>query len=131
MDENSPLRKREEKLLIEKLIKIGVLNPAKQNLDAILSLTTEDFLERRLQTQVFRLGLAATPHQARQLIVHGHIAINGRRVTKPSYHLSRGEEEFVSYAPNSPYRNEDHAMRKELLKRLGTAEPEPEKEVEA
>ena len=60
-------------------------------------------MERRLQTIVYKKGLAKTIHHARQLIVHGHIAINGRRVTSPGYIVRRDEEEMVDYAPTSPY----------------------------
>ena len=54
------------------------------------------------------LGLAKTPWQARQMIAHGHIAIHGKKVTSPSYHVSRGEEEFVKFAPSSPYNDSAH-----------------------
>ena len=120
LDESALQRKREETLVVDKLVKIGVLKETQKNLDAILSLTVEDFLERRLQTQVYRKGLTATIYQARQLITHGHISIKGRRTTIPSYHLSLGEEEFITYAPNSGYRDDEHPMRKELLNLMGS-----------
>jgi small subunit ribosomal protein S4 len=119
LDSNSPARLREEKLLIQKLIKIGILKEANTNLDAILSLRPEDFLDRRLETITFKRNLAATIYQARQLIIHGHIAINGRRVTVPSYHVNKDEEEYIDYAPSSPYKNDEHPLRKDLLKLLG------------
>ena len=61
-------------------------------------------LERRLQTIVWKKGLARTIYQARQLIVHGHIAIAGRRVTSPGYLVSREEEDRIDYAPGSPFK---------------------------
>ena len=64
---------------------------------------------------MFRKGLTTTIYQARQLIVHGHIAIRGRRVSVPSYHLSLGEEEFIEYSPRSKYRDDEHPVRKEIL----------------
>ena len=42
-------------------------------------------LERRLDNVVFRLGLAATRREARQLVNHGHFSVNGKRVNIPSY----------------------------------------------
>lgn len=54
-------------------------------------------LERRLDNVVYRLKLASTRAQARQIIVHGHILVNGNKVYSPSYLLSIGEE--VSLAP--------------------------------
>lgn len=44
-------------------------------------------LERRLDALVLRSGLARTIYQARQMVVHGHIAVNGRKVDKPSYRV--------------------------------------------
>ncbi len=48
-------------------------------------------LERRLDTVVYRMKLAVTPFAARQLINHGHIAVNGKRVNIASYRLSEGD----------------------------------------
>jgi len=44
-------------------------------------------LERRLDALVLRAGLARTIYQARQMVVHGHIAVNGRKVDKPSFRV--------------------------------------------
>ncbi len=48
-------------------------------------------LERRLDNVVFRLGLAATRREARQLVNHGHFTVNGKRVNIPSYLVKEGE----------------------------------------
>ena len=48
-------------------------------------------LERRLDNVVFRLGLAATRREARQLVNHGHFTVNGKRVNIPSYLVKTGE----------------------------------------
>ncbi len=48
-------------------------------------------LERRLDNAVYRSGLAASRAQARQLVSHGHIRVNGRKVTVGSYRLRQGE----------------------------------------
>ena len=88
--------------VIKKLSRIGVLEE-NATLDDILNLTVEDFLERRLQTVVYRQGLARTIKQARQLITHGHIAVDGRRVTSPSYIVEREEETKIGFYPNSPF----------------------------
>jgi small subunit ribosomal protein S4 len=48
-------------------------------------------LECRLDNIVYRLGLASSHQQARQLVRHGHILVNGRRVNVPSYQLSVGD----------------------------------------
>jgi small subunit ribosomal protein S4 len=49
-------------------------------------------LERRLDNVVFRLGFAQSRRQARQLVRHGHVSVNGRKVNIPSYQVSVGEE---------------------------------------
>ena len=49
-------------------------------------------LELRLDNVVFRAGWGASRSQARQLVRHGHVKVNGRRVTIPSYTLRKGEE---------------------------------------
>ena len=88
--------------LIEKLVRMSLLPPG-ATLDDVLSLTVSDLLERRLQTVVYRKGLAKTIHQARQLIVHGHIAIGDQVVSRPGYLVPRDEEDLVSYAPRSTF----------------------------
>ena len=52
-------------------------------------------LERRLDTVVYRLGFGISRRQARQLVRHGHVAVNGRKVDIPSYQVSVGEEIIV------------------------------------
>lgn len=89
------------KAIFEKLRGLGLVS-GEVSLDAVLGLTAEHVLERRLQTIVYKKGLAKSIHHARQLIVHGHIAIGGRRVTSPGYLVSVEEEPLVGYAPGSP-----------------------------
>lgn len=107
-----PVEKRAklEAALLGKLKRLGIL-PENAVLDDVLDMTVEDILERRLQTIVFRKGLAKTPHQARQLITHGHIAVNNRIVFSPSYLVTREEEESVTYAQTSPLSSPDHPLR--------------------
>ncbi len=53
--------------------------------------TLLQLLERRLDNVIYRLGLATSRSQARQLVRHGHFQINGRRVNVPSYSVRIGE----------------------------------------
>lgn len=53
-------------------------------------------LERRLDNVVQRAGLASSKAQARQLVLHGHVRVNGRKVNIPSYLVSVGEEITLS-----------------------------------
>lgn len=87
-------RKEREKKLLDKLYR---LNINAKTLDDVLSLTAKDFLERRLQTLVYRKGLAKTIKQARQLIVHGFIAIDGVKQVSPGRLVRRDEEEKIGY----------------------------------
>ncbi len=87
-------RAKEEKKLIEKLYKMGLVGE-NATADDVLRLTVRDVLERRLQTLVYKLGLARTLYQARQLIVHGHIYVGDRKVRSPSYLVMRGEEDKI------------------------------------
>lgn len=56
-------------------------------------------LEMRLDNAVYRLGFAQTRAAARQMVNHGHIAVNGRRVNIPSYQIKLGDE--VKIRPKS------------------------------
>ncbi|MGA3056157.1 MAG: 30S ribosomal protein S4 [Candidatus Korobacteraceae bacterium] len=57
-------------------------------------------LERRLDNVVYRLGFAVARRQARQLVRHGHVQINGKKVDIPSYQVSAGEEISVRETSN-------------------------------
>jgi len=94
-----------EKALFERVKKYGFVEKDVVTIDDVLSLTVENYLERRLQTIVFKKGLARTIYQARQLIVHGHIAIGGRRVTSPGYLVTKDEESMIDFYPTSPFKN--------------------------
>lgn len=103
-------RQKMENELLTKLKKIGILQETAA-LDNVLDLALEDLLERRLQTIVFRKGLAKTPFQSRQLITHGHITINNRRITIPSYIVSREDEAQLAYSTTSTLVNPSHPTR--------------------
>ena len=97
------------------LERMGFLG-ADSDIEAVLSLKVEQQLERRLQTIVYRKGLARSPKQARQFITHGHIMIGTRKVTIPGYHVNRNEESQVTYAAHSPIANEVHPERARISK---------------
>jgi small subunit ribosomal protein S4 len=102
---------KERDELIARLGRLGLLPTEGATLDDVLSLDVEAVLSRRLQTLAFVKGLAFTPHQARQFIVHGHVAIGARRVTVPGYLVNRTEETTIIYDPRSPISNELHPAR--------------------
>ena len=102
-----------EQEMIRKLHGLGLVGE-RATLEDILSLGIEDLMERRLQTVLYRRGLAKTLFQARQLITHGHIAIGGRKVKAPSYKVTRIDEANLNYAESSPLAGKDHPLRQEL-----------------
>jgi len=102
--------KTQSEEIISKLTRYGIIKP-RSDIDDILSLKTENILERRLQTQVVRLGLARTVIQARQFITHGHIAVNGRKATIPGMLVSKEEEMHIGYYETSPLMSESHPER--------------------
>ncbi len=115
-------RLKREKELMDSLKKIGLVKE-NASLDDILSLRIEEFLERRLQTIVWRKGLANTVKQARQFIVHGHIAINGKKVTKPSYIVKTEEEGKINYYKKPlKLKQEKPKTKKDLKKEFKKAE---------
>ncbi len=85
------VRLREEKKLLDSLRRRGLVGEA-ASLDDILSLTVEDVLSRRLQTMVFKKGMALSPLHSRQLVVHGHVIVGDRVITIPGYEVGGKEE---------------------------------------
>ena len=105
--------KRETEALLNSLYRQGIISQ-NATLNDVLSLSVENLLSRRLQTVVYMKGLAHTTKQARQMIVHGHVALNGRRITVPSYIVRRGEEEFMEYSSTSPMADNMHPARPDV-----------------
>ncbi|ELY56921.1 30S ribosomal protein S4 [Natronococcus jeotgali] len=109
-DDETVVRRSEE--FLGRLKRVGVLDEADE-LGDVLSLEVEDVLERRLQTVVYRKGLANTTQQARQFIVHGHIVVDGQRHRVPSYVVDVDEEDLVDFEENSPLADDLHPERAE------------------
>lgn len=93
--------KIQEKILLDKLQKLGLLNKD-ATLDDVLSLTIEKLLDRRLQTFVLKNNLANTPKQARQLITHGHISVDDRKIVYPGFNVTQDLEKKISFYGESP-----------------------------
>ena len=89
------VREREEKKLLDSLRKKGLIRE-EATLDDILSLTVEDMLARRLQSMVFKKGMALSSLHARQLIVHGHVAVGNRIITVPGYEVGGTDEGTIA-----------------------------------
>ncbi len=103
-------RALQEKELVDKLVRNGVLM-TEPSLDHVLDLTLDNILDRRLQTIIFRKGLACSMYHARQLVTHGHIALDGARVTTPRRIINMDEEERLLFTPKSALNSESHPAR--------------------
>ncbi len=92
-----PPEKQEEetKILMSTISKLGILKED-AHLDDILALQLRDVLDKRLQTIIYKMGLAATIKQSRQFIVHNKAMVNGKRINSPSFLVNKGDKvEFV------------------------------------
>ena len=84
---------QEQNSFLEKLSKQGY---NVKNVVEVLALTEGDILNRRLQTVVYKKGIATTPKGARQMITHKRIIVDKRIVNVPSYLISKDEETKIS-----------------------------------
>jgi small subunit ribosomal protein S4 len=84
---------------------------AEATTDDILALTTENLMDRRLQTVVYKRGMARSMKQARQFIGHGHITLRGRRITSPGYLVRRDDEDKLAFHGASSLSSPDHPER--------------------
>ena len=125
-------RKEKEETLMNKLKRFGILSEG-SSLDDVLSLKAEDLLKRRLQTIVWKKALAKSAKQARQLITHGHISLDGRKVTAPGMIIAVEEEGLVDWygkpVITEPSKREESGLE-ELAKEAEKHEEEEEKEKE-
>jgi len=120
--------KNEEKesILMKKLVRIGLLADEKKGLDDVLTLTVRDVLGRRLQTLIFKKGVATSPLHARQLIVHGHVKIKGRRVKFPSYLVPVAEEKDIEIAAGKPKPKKPSAAAPQAVAKEPEANAQPD-----
>jgi small subunit ribosomal protein S4 len=86
---------KKEKALFDKLLKLGLID-SKARLEDILEIQLEHILSRRLQTIVHKKGHANTVKHARQLIVHGHVLVNDKKLVWPGYFVTTDKEKNIS-----------------------------------
>ncbi|CAI0549276.1 unnamed protein product [Linum tenue] len=91
------------------LLTLDEKNPheSQNKLDYVLALTVENFLERRLQTIVFKAGMAKSIHHARVLIRQKHIRVGRQVVNVPSFMVRIDSAKHVDFALTSPFGNAD------------------------
>jgi small subunit ribosomal protein S4 len=92
------VRAQKEPILMKSLARIGLVKDD-ATLDDVLNLDINNLLGRRLQTIVQKKFAFKTPYQARQAIVHGHISIEDRIISVPSYIVNVKEEASIQLSP--------------------------------
>merc|ERR1711869_132600 len=94
LEERDPQRVFKSQALMRRMIRYGILDEDKQSLDYVLALKIEDFMERRLQTLVFKRGLAKSIHHARV----------GRQIVDiPSFMVRVESQPHIDFALSSPF----------------------------
>lgn len=112
---------KEADMLLNRCYSMGIL-PEGAPLQEVLAIQLDLIISRRLESLVYAKGLASTYKQARQMIIHGHITLKGRRVTIPGMLVRKGEERTIEYDAGSPFTSEMHPMRPQTT---NAGEPEP------
>ena len=103
LDPKDPKRLFEAPALMRRMSRYGLLDETELELDAVLQMTTQKLLERRLQTKVFKQGLAKSIHHARVLIKQRHIRVGKQVVNVPSFMVRVDSEKHIDFAITSPY----------------------------
>jgi len=103
LEPKDPKRMFEAPALLRRLQRYGLVEDSEMDLDNVLQMTTQRLLERRLQTKVFKQGLAKSIHHARVLIKQRHIRVGKQVVNVPSFMVRLDSEKHVDFAATSPY----------------------------
>lgn len=122
---NFELRKQ----LINKLYTLGLVD-ADAKIDDVLSLELKSLLDRRLQTIVFKKGLALSCKQARQFITHGLIMVGDKKIKSPSYIVKRGEEELIRINPKSKLASPEHPEFSKIIQKASKNKENLEEEIQ-
>nr|GMD19620.1 40S ribosomal protein S9-2 [Ipomoea batatas] len=89
--------------LLRRMNRYGLLDESQNKLDYVLALTVENFLERRLQTLVFKAGMAKSIHHARVLIRQRHIRVGRQVVNVPSFMVRLDSQKHIDFSLTSPF----------------------------
>ncbi|CAL9146828.1 unnamed protein product [Musa hybrid cultivar] len=103
LDEKNPRRIFEGEALLRRMNRYGLLEEGQNKLDYVLALTVENFLERRLQTLVFKSGMAKSIHHARVLIRQRHIRVGRQVVNIPSFMVRVDSAKHIDFSLTSPF----------------------------
>mmetsp|Transcript_58305 Transcript_58305/g.127844 ORF Transcript_58305/g.127844 Transcript_58305/m.127844 type:complete len:193 (+) Transcript_58305:51-629(+) len=103
LDEKAEARIFQGEAMLRRMMRFGFLLENERKLDYVLGLTTAKIMERRLQTKVFKLGLAKSVHHARALIFQRHIRVGKQLCTIPSFLVRVDSEKHIDFALTSPF----------------------------
>ncbi|EAX88171.1 hypothetical protein TVAG_474000 [Trichomonas vaginalis G3] len=126
LPENDSKRIFEGAALLRRLTKLGVLDESKQKLDYVLSLTVNDLMDRRLQTQVHKRALANSVHHARTLVSHRHISVENQLVNQPAFLVWKESEKNIKYADTSVMATEKLGRKKRMRAHAQTKKADEE-----
>merc|ERR1711959_210722 len=102
LDEKDETRIFQGEAMLRRMVRMGLLLETEKKLDYVLGLTTAKIMERRLQTKVFKLGLAKSIHHARVLIRQRHIRVGKQICNVPSFLVRLDSEKHIDFALTSP-----------------------------
>merc|ERR1712216_922227 len=103
LEEKDETRIFQGQALLRRMLRLGLLSENEAKLDYVLGLTTQKIMERRLQTKVFKLGLAKSVHHARVLIRQRHIRVGKQICNIPSFLVRLESEKHIDFALTSPF----------------------------
>eukprot|EP01130_Rhizamoeba_saxonica_P013934 TRINITY_DN5_c0_g1_i1.p1 TRINITY_DN5_c0_g1~~TRINITY_DN5_c0_g1_i1.p1 ORF type:complete len:193 (+),score=55.62 TRINITY_DN5_c0_g1_i1:74-652(+) len=112
--------------LLKRLHQYGILPETKNSLDHVLRLKIEDFMERRLQVQVVRKGIASTVHQSRVMIRGRHIRVGAQMVDVPSFMVRVESEKHIDRTLPKASGNPGRYARRQLARQGGADDMEDE-----
>jgi small subunit ribosomal protein S9e len=121
LDPKDEYRVFHEEALLRRMCRMGLLAEAERKLDYVLGLTVDKFMERRLQTKVFRSQIASSYHHARVLIRQRHICVGNQICDVPSFLVRVDSEKQIDFANTSPFRGgrPGRVKRRNLAKKGG------------
>ena len=122
-----PQAQKEKVQILTKLQQLGLL-PAGAELEQILGLGLKDVLARRLQSVVYRKGLARSMKQSRQFIIHRHVLVGDNEISSPSYLVSLAEEGAVIFKEKSALADAEHPERVVLTKKEAVSKAQEAKD---
>jgi len=103
LSSDDPRRVFQGEALLRRMTRLGVLTDDERKLDYILGLLPAQFMERRLQTKVFKSQLASSYHHARVLIRQRHIRVGNQICNIPSFMVRVDSEKQIDFATQSPF----------------------------